>query len=234
MKKIRIAIVEDEMIIANTIELALKKLDYESVGIAGGYSTAIDLLATTLPDLVLLDINLGTPKDGIDLAAEIKQRWGTPFIFITANSDAATLNRAKANQPLAYLVKPFSQNDIFSAIEIGWNNYNAQQSSSATQPKEIVLKVGRAYEKIILDEIIFIKNDHIYMDVYLKSGKIIVVRATTQEIMNLLPAQLFVKINRTYIVQIKYITKIEINSIFIGLQELPISKSMRQQLLLSI
>jgi two-component system response regulator LytT len=234
MKKIRIAIVEDEMIIANTIELALKKLGYESVGIAGGYSTAIDLLATTLPDLVLLDINLGTPKDGIDLAAEIKQRWGTPFIFITANSDAATLNRAKANQPLAYLVKPFSQNDIFSAIEIGWNNYNAQQSSSATQHKEIVLKVGRAYEKIILDEIIFIKNDHIYMDVYLKSGKIIVVRATTQEIMNLLPAQLFVKINRTYIVQIKYITKIEINSIFIGLQELPISKSMRQQLLLSI
>ncbi len=234
MKKIRIAIVEDEMIIANTIELALKKLGYESVGIAGGYSTAIDLLATTLPDLVLLDVNLGTPKDGIDLAAEIKQRWGTPFIFITANSDAATLNRAKANQPLAYLVKPFSQNDIFSAIEIGWNNYNAQQSSGATQPKEIVLKVGRAYEKIILDEIIFIKNDHIYMDVYLKSGKIIVVRATTQEIMNLLPAQLFVKINRTYIVQIKYITKIEINSIFIGLQELPISKSMRQQLLLSI
>ena len=112
MNKIKIGIVEDEMIIVETIVLALGKLGYEIAGTAGTYEEGLEMISKNRPDLVLLDINLGTKKDGIDLAIALKEGLGTPIIFLTANSDAVTIERAKEIQPLAFIVKPFSKNDL--------------------------------------------------------------------------------------------------------------------------
>jgi CheY-like chemotaxis protein len=117
MNKIKIGIVEDEMIIAETIALTLEKLGYAVVGKVGTYADALEMVKVHQPDLVLLDINLGSKKDGIDLATEIKDRFAIPIIFLTANADANTVNRAKDIHPIAYIVKPFSSTDLFSAIE---------------------------------------------------------------------------------------------------------------------
>ena len=232
MNKIRIVIVEDEIIIAKTIVLALETLGYDSVGIAGKYKDAIEMIAHNKPDLVLLDINLGTKKDGIDLAFEIKKRFNTPIIFITANSDPATISRAKEIHPLAFLVKPFSQNDLFSAIEIGWNNFNTIMNSHLNPPKYVIIKVGTAYKKVVFDDIVYLKKDHHYFDIYLTSGQMILVRYSISEMMSLLPIKQFIKINRSTIVNVRQITKIE--SRFVSLADLKfvIAKGMQEQLLL--
>ncbi len=232
MNKIKIAIVEDEIIIAKTIVLALEKLGYECIGTAGKYNEAITMIAQKTPDLVLLDINLGTKKDGIDLAFEIKERFNTPIIFLTANSDPATITRAKEINPLAFLVKPFSQHDLFSAIEIGWNNFNTIANAEANPPKHIVVKVGTTFEKVVLDDIAYLKNDHHYFDIHLTSGKKIVVRYTTSQMIALLPTKQFVKINRSYIVNVQKITKIEAKSAHISELKLLISKEIKEELLL--
>lgn len=231
MNKLKIGIVEDEMLIAETIAMALGHLQYTISGVVGTYAEAILMMEKTPPDLVLLDINLGTKKDGIDLAYEIKERFGIPIIFLTANSDSATINRAKDVHPLAFLVKPFSQNDLFSAIEIGWNNYNKNTYSVLEQNKYIVLKVGRIFEKIDLDAIIYLKNDQNYIEIYLLTNKKVLVRYTTSEILAILPATTFVKINRTYIVNINQIEKIATKYIEINQFTLPISKEVREELL---
>lgn len=231
MGKIKIGIVEDEMIISETIAMALEKLEYQVTGVVGTYTEAIEMIKKTNPDLLLLDINLGTKKDGIDLAFEVKERFGTPIIFLTANSDPSTVNRAKDSHPLAFLVKPFSQNDLFSAIEIGWNNYNKNLNVVVNQNKNIVLKVGRIFEKIQLESIQYLKNDQNYIDVFLNSGKMVSVRYTTSEILNLLPENQFVKINRTYIVNIIHIDKIDIKCLHIAQLTIPISKEVRETLI---
>ena len=232
MTSIKIAIVEDEMIIAETIVLALEKLGYGVAWTAGSYEEAITMMAQIPPDLVLLDINLGAKKDGIDLAFEIKESFATPIIFLTANSDPATIIRAKAIHPLAFLVKPFSQNDLFSAIEIGWNNFNIIGNSHLNPPKYIILKVGTAYKKVVFDDIVYLKKDHHYFDIYLTSGQIILVRYSISEMVSLLPIKQFIKINRSTIVNVRQITKIE--SRFVSLADLKfvIAKGMQEELLL--
>jgi DNA-binding LytR/AlgR family response regulator len=231
IQKIKIGIVEDEMIISETIAMALEQLGYEISGVVGTYKEAIEMIENTSPDLVVMDINLGTKKDGIDLASEVKGRFGTPVIFLTANSDAATVNRAKDIHPLAFLVKPFSQNDLFSAIEIGWNNYNKNLNVVLDKPKYIILKVGRIFEKINIESILYLKNDQNYMDIFLQPGKKVSVRYTTADILKLLPENQFVKINRAYIVNVKQVSKIDTKYLHIAQLTIPISKEVRKMLI---
>jgi DNA-binding LytR/AlgR family response regulator len=229
--KIKIGIVEDEIIIAETISLALEKLGYIVIGKVGTYADAIEMVQAQQPDLVLLDINLGSKKDGIDLAAEIKDRFAIPIIFLTANADAKTVNRAKDIHPIAYIVKPFSSTDLFSAIEIGWTNFNKSVNMVAAKQKHVVLKVGSLYEKIMIDDICYMKNDHIYIDIFMMDERKLIVRATNQEMLQLLPADQFLKVNRSCIVNINQIKKIDTKSLFIADQEISITKEIREELL---
>jgi DNA-binding LytR/AlgR family response regulator len=229
--KIKIGIVEDEVIIAETISLALEKLGYIVVGKVGTYADAIEMVQEQQPDLLLLDINLGSKKDGIDLANEIKDRFAIPIIFLTANADANTVNRAKDIHPIAYIVKPFSSTDLFSAIEIGWTNFNKSINTVAAKRKHVVLKIGTNYEKVQLDDITYMKNDHIYIDIFLVDGNMLIVRATNQEMLQLLPADQFLKVNRSCIVNINQIKKIDTKSLFIADQEISITKEIREELL---
>jgi DNA-binding LytR/AlgR family response regulator len=229
--KIKIGIVEDEVIIAETISLALEKLGYIVVGKVGTYADAIEMVQEQQPDLLLLDINLGSKKDGIDLANEINDRFAIPIIFLTANADANTVNRAKDIHPIAYIVKPFSSTDLFSAIEIGWTNFNKSINTVAAKRKHVVLKIGTNYEKVQLDDITYMKNDHIYIDIFLVDGNMLIVRATNQEMLQLLPADQFLKVNRSCIVNINQIKKIDTKSLFIADQELSITKEIREDLL---
>ncbi len=234
MTSIKIAIVEDEMIIAETIVLALEKLGYGVAWTAGNYEEAITMMAQIPPDLVLLDINLGAKKDGIDLAFEIKESFATPIIFLTANSDPATIIRAKAIHPLAFLVKPFSQNDLFSAIEIGWNNFNTTVNSAINPTEYIVLKVGATFEKLALNNIVYLEKDHHYFDIHLISGKKMVVRYTTKEMKALLLAKQFVKVNKSFIVNIRHISKIESRLVYVADRQLLIAKGIQKELLLLV
>jgi DNA-binding LytR/AlgR family response regulator len=231
VNKIKIGIVEDEIIIAETISLALEKLGYIVIGKVGTYADAIEMVQEQQPDLVLLDINLGSKKDGIDLAAEIKDRFAIPIIFLTSNADANTVNRAKDIHPIAYIVKPFSSTDLFSAIEIGWTNFNKSINTVAAKRKHVVLKIGTNYEKVQLDDITYMKNDHIYIDIFLVDGNMLIVRATNQEMLQLLPADQFLKVNRSCIVNINQIKKIDTKSLFIADQEISITKEIREELL---
>ncbi len=106
------------MIIAEDIKQILLSLNYEVVGIATKYTSALEVLESKDIDVTLVDIMLGGSKSGIDLAHEIKTRFKIPFIFLTSHADAATVKRAKETQPNAYLLKPFSKDDLFTTLEI--------------------------------------------------------------------------------------------------------------------
>lgn len=115
---IHVLIVEDEPVIAADIEQTLTGDDYHVLGIAHSSTKAIDMIHRFRPDIVLLDIAIKGDKDGIDIAAMLAEAYKIPFIFITSFSDKETLARAKATLPMGYIVKPFKDRDIISAIEM--------------------------------------------------------------------------------------------------------------------
>jgi len=121
--KIRILIVEDEPLVAATLKRILDKLDYEVVAMSMTYELAIYDIEQYKPDIVLLDIRLGSEKDGIDVARLLKEKYHIPFVFLTALADRHTLDRAKKTEPSGYILKPFDENDIHVNLEIAIYNH---------------------------------------------------------------------------------------------------------------
>lgn len=127
MATVKILITEDEILIAREIEMILQALGYVVTGIAGDGRTAMEQVATTQPDLVLMDIVIPGDLDGIETADQIRTHFQIPVIFLTAYADAKTLKRAKLTEPFGYLLKPFQSRELDTAIQIALTRHQAEQ-----------------------------------------------------------------------------------------------------------
>ena len=112
-----VLIVEDELIIAREMEFRLRELGCAVIAIAETGHQALQVLEVASPDLVLMDIGLKGPIDGVETAEEIARRWSVPVIYVTAFGEDAVEERARATNPNAYLVKPFSADAFRESVE---------------------------------------------------------------------------------------------------------------------
>ena len=113
----RVLIVEDEWFIAMESESVLRNGGYSVVGVAGTADEAVALAAQERPDIVLMDIRLRGKRDGIDAALEIRERHGIPCIFATAHTEQNMRERGAAAEPLGWLDKPFSEEQLLRALK---------------------------------------------------------------------------------------------------------------------
>ena len=123
MKQRRIFLVEDEPIIASGIERKILQLGYAVAGSASSGEVAIEAIRADPPDLVLMDIKLDGQMDGIEAASRISRIHDIPVIFLTAYADESTLGRATAQDPFGYIVKPFTDRELFGAIEVSMHRH---------------------------------------------------------------------------------------------------------------
>lgn len=114
----RILIVEDERIVAADVQQTLRTLGYDAYAIAGSREAAMAIAAVEYPDLAVMDIRIDGPIDGIDTAMEMRERFGTRIVFLTAYADDLTLERAKRLMPCGYLLKPVTALAIKAAVEL--------------------------------------------------------------------------------------------------------------------
>ncbi|MBI4824892.1 MAG: response regulator [Nitrospirae bacterium] len=116
--KTKILVVEDESVVAMHIANSLEKLGYEPVAVVASGEQAIIKAEETRPDLILMDIVLKGDMDGVEAAKQIREKFNIPVIYLTAYADDAILGRAKLTEPLGYIIKPFTERELRSAIEI--------------------------------------------------------------------------------------------------------------------
>lgn len=119
MNKTKILIVEDESIVALDMKKTLQKFNYDVSNCVTNYDDAISSVKFDRPDIILMDINLGNSKDGIEVVEEIQTFENIPVIYITAFSDERTINRAIKTNPVSYLLKPFKREELKSNIMLG-------------------------------------------------------------------------------------------------------------------
>lgn len=127
MSKRRILIVEDERLIARDIALALEEANYEVVGILSYGNEVIEKVPKLKPDLVLLDIHILGPIDGIQVAEYLHKYWQTAVVFLTANSDQETIERAKKTFSYGFLIKPFQDRQLLTAVEFAIETHQRNQ-----------------------------------------------------------------------------------------------------------
>ena len=125
--KPKILIVEDEAIVAADLEDRLAQLGYHVVGAASSAAEAMQLAATTAPDLVLMDIMIKGELDGTQTAQLLRQKHHVPVIYLTAFSNDSTLERAKSAEPFGYLLKPFNERELRTNIEMALYKHRMEQ-----------------------------------------------------------------------------------------------------------
>lgn len=118
MSEVKILIVEDESIVAMDIKHRAEGLGYEVTAITPSGEEALEHVASNRPDLVLMDIVLKGEMDGIEAAQNVRDNYDIPVVYLTAYSDERTLKRAKITEPFGYIIKPFEDRELHSAVEV--------------------------------------------------------------------------------------------------------------------
>ena len=230
MSKVKILVVEDELIIAEDIRMMLENLGYEVIGTAPGYSEAIELMNRNLPDGVLIDILLAGEKDGIALAETIRKEYNLPFIFITSHSDPATVERAKLVHPDGYLMKPFEKKDLYTSIEIAFSNFLSREEKEVENENSFFLKdsifIRKDYLliKIRFDDLKWVKSDGNYLELYCKDEKHLV-RSSMKNFVQRLPANRFLQVHKSYLVNLEHIKSIDHRNVRIDDELIPIGRA---------
>ncbi|GGG43755.1 hypothetical protein GCM10011414_11740 [Croceivirga lutea] len=246
---IKILIVEDNVIIADDMQSMLEEIGYEVVDNVIVYEQAIEVLKNNHVDLVLIDIILASDKTGIDLGRHIRETYNIPFIFVTSNSDKATVENAKLVKPDGYLVKPFEQQDLYTSIEIALSNFNYSQKSGKTPEYEnnevdeitsnsvlkdsIFVKKQHLYYRIQFTDIQFIKADNVYLEVNTVDKKFLV-RSPLKDYLEKLPKNKFYRAHKSYIVNVDHIEAINSKDILINDTLIPISKDFKEFIISSM
>ena len=155
----RILIVEDDAIVAMTIEDSLHEMGYSIAGLAANADDAIRIAAEKKPDLILMDIRIQGDRDGIEAASEIARSQNIPIIYLTAYSDDETIRRAAKTQPYGFLTKPFRQKEMYSTIEIALYKHRIMHRDDAPGTPETVTRsedvrnFPDVLEKTVLDQV---------------------------------------------------------------------------------
>jgi len=118
MKKTKILIVEDEIVAAMDLKTQIEKMKCEVTAIVHTQKRALNSISQNEPDIIMMDIKLGKNQDGIELVKQIQQSKNIPVVYITAFSDDITMQKAFATNPIGYIVKPFSPNELRTNIQL--------------------------------------------------------------------------------------------------------------------
>ncbi len=237
---IKILIVEDEMIIGASISLQLSNLGYEVSGIVSRGEEALIHIQQNKPDILLLDINLKGKINGIETAKLMQKDYHIPIIYLTANDDDAHFLRAKKTNPSAFISKPFKKLDLQRAIELtiermaADNDTDLEQSDNCNSPfvlsDSIFVKRNDKMVKILIEDIYYFEADRNYCKIYSKDKERLLVM-TLKEIDGKLPEEHFLRIHRSYIVNLMHVDEVAGSHVVISKKAIPLSKSLRGKLL---
>lgn len=252
MEKVKILVVEDEVIVAQSIISMIEKMGYECIGTATRATEGLAIAIDKKPDIALLDINLKGEESGIWLAENINEKLQIPYIFLTSFGDKKTIDEAKSTMPYGYLLKPVEAQNIYAAIEMALARFSLESNSSkhkgiASNISEIneenglikvpllikdalFIKDEYQYVKITLSDIEYIKSDGNYVEIYI-NGKKKVLKNTLKHMESRLPADNFFQVHRSYIVNVQKIQSISGTSIKVNNTDVPIVKERKDMLL---
>lgn len=231
MSHIKVLVVEDSALIAEDIALKLGRHHFDVVGIFDRGEDALEYLKSHEPDLVLLDIKLAGALDGISTGYMIQKMYSFPIIYLSDLSDAETLHRAKQTRPANYLTKPFNEADLVRAIDLAFSNAFSQQPSTPNAPRidHFFIKSDNSFVRIDLDDILYLHADRSYCNI-VTAEKTYVQTASMNRVFEQIQNDNFIRIHRSYVVNVNKVSAIEGNMVTVGRHVLEISKNMRDEL----
>jgi len=235
-KSISILIVEDDMIIGANLSLQLTNLGYDIEGLVSRGEEAILHVKENAPDILLLDINLKGDLDGIETAKAVQQIQDIPIIYLTANSDDTTFNRARATHPKAFITKPFNKLGLKRTIELVVEQLKDLPRTSdkiaglEVMHDRIFVRHNGKMEKVLLKNILYVEADRNYCTIVSNSGNH-VLTCTLKTMEEKLPDSKFLRVHRSYLVNVGKLDVVADHHLEINRKVIPLSKSHKELLM---
>ena len=250
---VKILIVEDEAIVAMDLVAGLQMDGYEVAGVADNAEAAIAIFRNQEVDIVLMDINIIGDTDGIDTAAALLKIRYVPVIFLTAFTDAKTVDRVKQICPAAFLSKPYSISNVRISIELALSNFAIAKETEAggkvvsmPTPKEnkaaiekeailqlndfIFIKEQYRFIKIKTDEIQYLESSNNYVNIVCSTRKF-VVRMQMSQLLEKLIFKNIIRIHKSFAVNLFAISSFTDQDVTIDKLEIPIGRSYKEDFL---
>ncbi|MEM6770740.1 MAG: response regulator transcription factor [Bacteroidota bacterium] len=223
----RILIVEDMVIIADSIRRYLKELGHQVTNAVMSYDEALDAYAKEKPDLVLLDIKLKGKKTGFDVAAFLRQQQTPPpFIFLTSQTDIEHIVSARQFAPGGYLSKPLQKNTLKATIEVVMFNHQEKEREAVV----LQLKERETTSKIGVSNILYLKAEHVYVEIMTNNSGSRLRRGPLSDLLDRLPPKQFKQTHRGFAVNKGHVTRWDAKHVYIGQTAIPISRSRRKEI----
>jgi DNA-binding LytR/AlgR family response regulator len=227
-------VLEDNVLLAESIRILLENNGFEVVAVCAKGEDALDWLAHETTDVAVVDVRLQGSLTGIQTVAELNRTAPVPVVFLTANEDPETIAQILALKPAGYLSKPFKDVDLLTAMRIALQQATHNLPSAldptddtrgvVTGKDSLYVRVKKQYERVDFDAILFLQSNRTYTELTLTTRKL-VVSAPLGALMDALPPNLFVRIHRSYAVNLKRITAFDRDTVSLGEHVLPLSAS---------
>jgi DNA-binding LytR/AlgR family response regulator len=233
MAKVRIMIVEDELLIAEEMASRLESFGYSVVTIVDSAADARHALETYQVDMILIDIKIKGDEDGISLGAYVTQRYAIPLIYITSLKDQPTIDRSKSSRPSAYLIKPYNDQQLQIVIDMALYNYSADRSDREKQNHDnkhhvikdsFFIRHNDRYVRIHLDDITYLEADNNYSKINTADTSIMI-PLTLGAVLDKLPVPGFLRVHRSFVVNVRKVQAFEGNRLYIGKVEIPVGRN---------
>ena len=246
-----VLIVEDDLSFAIELDMLVRELGYSVLSRIDNSAEAIETILTDTPDLILMDIDIKGKLTGIEVAEKV-MHLQIPILFITSFGQDDYYNRAKATNSIGYLVKPVNKYSLRSALEIALRSIGFNQNESkptveeSTTKKEetnnpfplkefLFFKKKGVFQKVKISEILYVEANDDYCIIHTKTGNFIASQRLTQ-MEEVLSNYSFMKTHRSYLVNLKAITSVNVNDNLVILhdKQVPFSRSKKEGLLKQI
>lgn len=240
---VQILVVEDEAVLALYLSDLLEAQGYAVVGVADTGREALTLFQQNRVDLILCDINLKGDWDGIETARKTLTLKPVPLIYITAQADKETVERAKQTFPAAYLTKPVRPDSLQIAVDLALHNFVMRKGFPPTPEElktvppdkegpsretilriddQVFIKQNYQFVRISLDDILLLEADNTYTTIVTSSRKF-ALRLALGTTLQRLDFRSLVRVHRSYVVNVKKITGFNEREIFIDSVTIPLS-----------
>ncbi len=242
---VHILVIEDEAVLAMTLSDKLEAEGYTVVGVANNGAKALSLFTANPVDLILSDIQIKGPWDGIETVRQITQQRPVPVIYLTAYADNDTVSRAKQTYPAAYLAKPFDISNLRLAIDLAIHNFiqrlAADTPANGAPPErdgmrdpilqvndQLFLKQGYQFVKVNLADIVLLEADNIYTT-FVTSVRKYALRLPLTSVLEKLPANRFVRVHRSFAVNVSQVDTFSDHEVTLGKHSVPMSKNFKDE-----
>lgn len=229
--KIKVLIVEDEVLVAEDIAGDLRTDGFEVTNIAISSNEALQAIEHNPPHIILMDINIKGEIDGIETAELINQEFQTPIIYVTSNTSSQFVSRAIKTGPHAIITKPYNYKDLAIAIELALDKHNEiviQNEQKVINLDSIYVKCGEYHRKVLLEDVLYIEADGSYCKVYTKECNY-TFSFNLNHFQKQIASPKLKRVHRSYIVNFFNVDGFDKNTILIGDKIIPVSSPFRNE-----